>query len=451
MPHLKTFLNFLLLIVCFLIIACQPKTNSTELHLTGTITNPLTASFLLTDKESKFEIALDANGAFDTIITLLKEGQYQLRHTRESTPLYLQAGNLHITLDTKSFDESVKYAGTSQDISNFYAAKFLQRERSNTPPNMLYNLGEDEFLKSLKEQESVNQDFLDNYSKLPRDIIQQEKDNISYESLLRIADYQMAHRYFSKNEDFVTSDKISSKLENVNLNDEALFKTNEVYARLVSSIVVNEELDMAFTKLSGIESQLIKEAILQNLKYELRPGIEKLDFVYKSLDQNTEDAKLKKELKESYLRCKAVERGKKSPNFNYVDRNGKYVSLENLRGKNVYVDVWATWCGPCLAEVPSLKLMEEKYRSKNIEFVSLSIDRQKDKDKWLSMIEEKSLKGIQLMSDKDWSSDFVVNYNIKGIPRFILIDDEGNIVSPDAPRPSSSEQLEAMFSELKNL
>ena len=451
MSQLKTYLGLLLMSSCLMFIACQPKTNSNKLHLTGAISNPITESILLTDKEAKYEIALDDEGAFDTLITLAKEGQYNLKHGRESTPLYLVAGALNITLDTKSFDESVTYKGDGEDVSNFYAAKFLQREQTSTPSNMLYNLDEEAFLHNLKEQESVNQDFLASYSKLPADIINQENDNISYERLLRIADFQMAHRYFTKNDDFIASDKINTALENVNLDDEPLFKSNEVYARLVSSIVANQELEAAFSKLSGIQSQLIKESILQNLKYELRPGAEKLDYVYEQLDQNTQDDNLKKELKESYMKCKLLEPGKKSPEFNYEDRNGKLVSLDDLNGKNVYVDVWATWCGPCLAEVPSLKIMEEKYRSKNIEFVSLSIDRQKDKEKWLSMIEEKSLKGTQLMADKDWSSDFVVDYNIKGIPRFILIDDEGNIVSPDAPRPSSEDQLESMFSELKNL
>ena len=450
MSQLKTHLGLLSMSLCLMFNACQPETKSNELHLTGTISNPMTESILLTDKEAKYEIALDAKGDFDTLIILAKEGQYNLKHNRESTPLYLVAGALNITLDTKSFDESVTYKGDGEAISNFYAAKFLQREQTSTAPNILYNLDEEAFLRNLNEQESVNQEFLANY-KLPTDIIQQENDNISYERLLRIADFQMAHRYFTKNDDFVASDKINTALENVNLDDEPLFKSNEVYARLVSSIVANQELESAFSKLTGIQSQLIKESILQNLKYELRPGAEKLDYVYEQLDQNTQDDNLKKELKESYIKCKLLEPGKKSPGFNYVDRNGKLVSLDDLIGKNVYVDVWATWCGPCLGEVPSLKIMEEKYRSKNIEFVSLSIDRQKDKEKWLNMIEEKSLKGTQLMADKDWSSDFVVNYNIKGIPRFILIDDKGNIVSPDAPRPSSGDQLESMFSELKNL
>ena len=63
------------------------------------------------------------------------------------------------------------------------------------------------------------------------------------------------------------------------------------------------------------------------------------------------------------------------------------------------------------------------------------------------MIAEKELKGVQLFSDNDWKSDFVQEYAIEGIPRFILVDDQGKIVSADAPRPSQQKQLMAMFKE----
>lgn len=110
--------------------------------------------------------------------------------------------------------------------------------------------------------------------------------------------------------------------------------------------------------------------------------------------------------------------------------------MSDLKGKYVYIDVWATWCGPCIAEIPSLKKVEEDYNNKNIQFVSISIDVEKDYEKWKTMIAEKELGGIQLMADNNWQSKFVQDYAINGIPRFILIDADGKIVSADAPRPS---------------
>lgn len=154
-------------------------------------------------------------------------------------------------------------------------------------------------------------------------------------------------------------------------------------------------------------------------------------------------------------------KGSESPKFtNYENVDGTTTSLDDLKGKFVYVDVWATWCGPCKAEIPFLKEIEKEYHDKNIEFVSLSVDDGRGykadspeesaalaKEGWKKMIAQKELGGIQILAPQGWQSEFVKNYKINGIPRFILIDPDGNIVSPDAPRPSS-EKLKELFTEL---
>ncbi|MCR4032546.1 MULTISPECIES: TlpA family protein disulfide reductase [Flavobacterium] len=141
--------------------------------------------------------------------------------------------------------------------------------------------------------------------------------------------------------------------------------------------------------------------------------------------------------------------GKASPGFDYENFKGGKTKLTDLKGKYVYIDLWATWCAPCRAEIPYLQKMEEKYHGKNIEFVSISIDKMKDNEKWKKFVTDKHLGGTQLFADKDWESEFVVNYGVTGIPRFILIDPQGNVVKSDAPRPSDPE-LDKQLSSLLN-
>lgn len=136
-----------------------------------------------------------------------------------------------------------------------------------------------------------------------------------------------------------------------------------------------------------------------------------------------------------------------SVSFDYENHKGGKTKLEDLRGKYVYIDVWATWCGPCRAEIPFLKKVEEKYHGKNIEFVSISVDDVKDHEKWVNFVNEKGLGGMQLFADKSWSSEFMTSYNINSIPRFILIDPKGIVVKSDADRPSSP----ALTAELDKL
>ncbi|QLC66628.1 TlpA family protein disulfide reductase [Flavobacterium sp. LPB0248] len=141
--------------------------------------------------------------------------------------------------------------------------------------------------------------------------------------------------------------------------------------------------------------------------------------------------------------------GKASPEFDYENYKGGKTKLADLKGKYVYIDLWATWCAPCRAEIPYLQKIEEKYHGKNIEFVSISIDKAKDNEKWKKFVTDKKLGGVQLFADKDWESEFVVNYGVTGIPRFILVDPKGNIVKSDAPRPSDPE-LDKQLSALLN-
>lgn len=156
-------------------------------------------------------------------------------------------------------------------------------------------------------------------------------------------------------------------------------------------------------------------------------------------------------LEDYYKEAQAIKKlnNADSPSFDYENHKGGKTKLEDLRGKYVYIDVWATWCGPCRAEIPHLKEVEKKYHGKNIEFVSISIDTKKDYEKWKKFVTEKELGGIQLYADNDWNSEFVKSYNINGIPRFILIDPAGKIVNANADRPSSS-TLKATLDELLN-
>lgn len=146
--------------------------------------------------------------------------------------------------------------------------------------------------------------------------------------------------------------------------------------------------------------------------------------------------------------------GSTSPTFSdYMDYNGGKKSLNSFLGKYVYIDVWATWCGPCIQQIPSLEKLMKEYKNKNIEFISISTDDQRRnggswdaaEKKWRSFIKKRQMGGIQLWIGKD--NSFQQAYKINSIPRFILIDPKGNIVDANAPRPSDP-RLKSLFTSL---
>ncbi|TKC60406.1 TlpA family protein disulfide reductase [Pedobacter hiemivivus] len=122
--------------------------------------------------------------------------------------------------------------------------------------------------------------------------------------------------------------------------------------------------------------------------------------------------------------------------FSYPDKESNTVSMASLKGKVVLVDVWATWCGPCKAEIPHLKKLEEEMKGKDVEIISLSTDAPKDKEKWLKMIKDENLGGTQLFAGGP-GNEFSQYYKVNTIPRFLVFDRKGKIVTVDSPRPSS--------------
>jgi len=134
-----------------------------------------------------------------------------------------------------------------------------------------------------------------------------------------------------------------------------------------------------------------------------------------------------------------IKKGKPCPPFSFKDTNDHLVSLKELQGKYVYIDFWATWCGPCKGEIPHMQMLEDKFKGKNICFVSISVDKNSDIQAWKKMIAENKMGGFQLHLGENWP--WLKNFmpgNIS-IPRFLLLDKNGDFISSNMSRPSDEQ------------
>ena len=139
--------------------------------------------------------------------------------------------------------------------------------------------------------------------------------------------------------------------------------------------------------------------------------------------------------------------GKIAPVISLKNQSNELVSIEDFKGKFIYINLWTTWSEPSKAELPHLQGLVDSY-SESVVFINLSIDYQRDKDKWKTLIKDQNLKGIQLIATQDWQSDFVSTYNVVKIPRAILIDQEGKIIDAYAPKPSQKSAVTKLFDTL---
>lgn len=139
-----------------------------------------------------------------------------------------------------------------------------------------------------------------------------------------------------------------------------------------------------------------------------------------------------------------VAAGEEAPDFNLPDLSGQYHNLRDYRGKVVYIDLWASWCGPCKEELPALKEIYNEYgqNSSKLQIISIAVKDTGGKIMRNKLVNQLQLNWLQL-EDKQ---DFIWNkYKVTFIPRFILIDKKGKILNFDAPRPSEKKVLEHLL------
>ncbi len=139
--------------------------------------------------------------------------------------------------------------------------------------------------------------------------------------------------------------------------------------------------------------------------------------------------------------------GNKAIDFIVEDIHGREYSLKDFKNKVVCIDVWSSWCSACLKEMPYLEKLENKYKKHDIEFIVVSVDDKEDV--WRKLLKERDLHGNQYWSKGGQKSNFFKNYQLKDLPVYIVIDKNGKIVKPRAPRPS--ENLEDVIIKALNI
>lgn len=149
----------------------------------------------------------------------------------------------------------------------------------------------------------------------------------------------------------------------------------------------------------------------------------------------------------------SLQEGELALDFTGTDPNGNKISLSQFKGKYVYIDFWTTWCGPCVKETPYFEKLKEKYKDKNIAFLSVSLDD--NRKKWERYVKKKGMTAHQLFAGGRKVPPIhyycLIERDHKyyvSIPRFVLIGKEGEIIKANAPRPSMTEEINKLLGSL---
>ena len=410
--------NFSLLLLALFLIGClnTSKTNLKEIHISGQIINPVLDNIKFESTDSTFTVELTKDGNFTFSFTADSSLYLSLSHG-EYTSMFVKPGdNIELSLNTDEFDESVNYKGS--EASNFLAKKYLINEQFNFYSKDFYLGSTEDYNLTLKEYKSS---------------ILQASNSISDTTFINEQSNEIDReiKYFlDRKEEFMTSNEADVRA--------FLYEKNNLITENYNWYAVEDTMDIeGFNKIISEYENSIKLLIEKLIKSD--------ESISKQLEKLKDDVDSKRERKLSLIN--QPQNGESYIDFTYENTSGEAVSLSSFKGSLVYVDVWATWCGPCKAEIPYLKTLEQDYHEQNIVFLSVSVDT--DKDLWLKMVEEEALSGVQLWAD-GWSQ-ITKDYAIFGIPRFMLFSEDGKVISNDAPRPSNEETRELFDKHLANI
>lgn len=371
--------------------------------------------------------------------------------------VYLQNGdNMTISFDANDFDNTFKVSG-----GNEKAVEYLNRIQLVGLPNEAYAQPWDQFKKTVTDKMASMKRLLKVRKFAADDKFQKmEEGRITYFYANALLMYPVSHLYLTQDTTMVLGDDYYAAIREYVKEDEDLADIDEYRNFMIETSHIFDEngknIRQMYPKVIAemnyigehMESEKVREALIHFLAFTYVEGngtdnITDLQNLYYSY---VTSPRLNDIFKKACAKWDKAAVGRPSPIFKGVDINGKEMSLRDFRGKYIYIDMWATWCGPCQKELPYLTKLEEKYKGRNIVFVGLSIDQ--DKAKWEARVKSGALGGTQLYIGK--GTKFQSDYRISGIPRFILLDPNGRIVNPDMSRPSS-EDTEQILNSLKGL
>ena len=407
----KQILTIVLIVAAGIYLTMNTETDPNQVTITGEITNPKGELVTFSNQDTTYSTTATANGTFTISFNLDSTTYLNFGHGIETTAMYVHPGDkIKLTIDTELFDETIEYKGSS---SSSYLAKKYLLEEGNDFFGKVYYMSSGEAYKAVLDSFKI--DVINEFSEIT--------DSAFINS--EIASIDEKNTYFIGRQE---------KLANYSVDVKTYMWETRAIAR-------DFNFYAAIDSLNSIDFNNMAEQYAAAFQASLN-NVTDAEFIVTAKERITKTT-------DSWLERKTAvdnmpKEGEPAIDFNYPDIEGNEISLTSFKGKLVYVDVWATWCGPCKAEIPSLQKLETDYHGKDITFMSVSVDT--DKEAWEKMVAEKELGGVQLWAD-GWSK-ITKDYAIFGIPRFMLFDSEGNVISTNAPRPSSDEIRELLEANL---
>ena len=457
-------------LLLFLLLLGAKAALAQNVVIKGQIKNPLTntVKFLIRElgqEPQNQEIKLDTNGAF-TFQTTVKDVAYlsfghgidKARGVSLEMRIIEPNDTLTMDFDSKDHWKTVKYSGNAATKFNYYKEDFVASD--------IKRKWSERYRKLRSQPAEKLYAFLDSIETMKLEILAKYKQKVSplfykmwyADTKAMVGTQRLMPVYMSEDRTAglsVLPPKLRKKLfANLPTQNDTTAKV-PAYVEYLSSLVQFQMLEVGnnakypesrffskeyeWNKLffhPKFAELLNAEATIAELGYS---GItESTQKSYDSFLVDYPNSPFLEKLKKKYELKKEFMAGKPAKPFTLRDTTGKEVQLADFKGKVIHLDFWASWCGPCIAEMkPSKKIKAHFKDQKDVVFLYVSVD-DKEAD-WRKAIAKNDINGTHLWANKAWEDPVARAYDISGIPSYFVIDRLGNFHTLQPPRPSQNE------------
>lgn len=397
--------------------------------------------------------ALDAQGHFTLHFPWTEAKEAQLQLAEQQTSLFLSPGDsLVLRCDYTNFDSTLHYAGRGAAENNYMAADVLGN-----------------FDRAAAEGTALFKDagrftlFVDSIEQANHALLQTQDTTVWSAAFRQRMRTEVKYRYVNprwmykigydpEKNTFVMKDMPAGYfdfLQRLDLDDEAAFDNGTYSTALLRYMSedprsrpdlpdsLTEDQKMALRAKHGYtyRQKLFKGKVRdhQLTKYvqdKLGEFANQPDLLAWLMNRYKADCTTPDYvaiINERYATAQRLMPGKPAPGFTLVDSAGKSISLADLKGKVIFMDYWATWCGPCLVAMPKVKALEEQFKDR-ADLVFLKVNVNDDRARWMAYLRKNTPGGLQLFADEQRSAELRKAYNFNGIPHFVLVGKDGGIV-----------------------
>ena len=394
------------------------------------------------------EAVLDEKGCLAVELPLTEAKALSVGPQRE-VKLFLEPGDqLHIDADLLALPQSLRFSGQGAANNQFLAAL-----RSRFPDYLdidYEDLEVDAFRNMIDQRRSELESFLDEgcsqYQLTPA-FVAHYRAEITYEWAKELVSYPRSYERQNGRENEAIPDDYFDILDQVELVDETAIGTSD-YRTFLSRNFLRlwiEWNDQPATKQMAAEERRnqfetyvpynhAKRVLHGKVLYFFLAGEIVMDFQYGLFNigeqrwaeflQDNPYPEYTEVVEEVVREASKIKPGQPAPDFTLDDLQGQSVSLSDFKGQAVFLDFWASWCGPCIEAVPHLKELKQQTRDQKVAFLNISLD---PADEWHQAVDEHGLTGVHVHAPGGRQSAVAQLYQVSGIPSYFLVGPDGRM------------------------